>query len=416
MSHATTAPVPENPGWRLPVVILLCGTVILILSVGIRQSFGLFMDPMCTARGWGREAMALALATQNLIWGLSQPFVGAIADKWGSGKVVAVAGAMYALGLYLMSQAVTPADVLFSNGFLIGLALSGCGYPVVLAVIGRSVPDTKRNLFIGIASTGGSSGQLAVIPLSQAFISAWDWPVALMVMAGMAALIVPMAATMVGKKKLVPAGTVEQTLRAALTEAREHRGFIFLTIGFFVCGWQIGFVAAHLPAFLSDHSLPASIAASALVVIGLFNILGTFTAGMLGTRLRQKHVLAAIYFLRALVFAVFMLLPKTAPVVMGFAAAVGFLWLATVPLTSGLVAHIFGVRYMATLYGIVFMSHQVGSFFGVWLGGKLFDHTGSYDAIWWGSVILGLAATALHIAINDQPTTRVTAAQTAAAN
>lgn len=413
MSSTTAA--PESPGWRLPVVVLACGTVILVLSVGIRQSFGLFMDPMCTDRNWGREVMALALATQNLMWGLSQPFVGAIADKWGSGKVVAVAGAMYALGLYLMSQAVTPADILISNGFLIGFALSGCGYPVVLAVIGRSVPEHRRNLFIGIASTGGSSGQLAVIPLSQAFIFAWGWPVALLLLAGMAALIVPMAATMAGKKAARKGGpAMEQTLRAALAEAGGHRGYVFLTVGFFVCGWQIGFVAAHLPSFLSDYSLPASVAATALVIIGLFNILGTFTAGMLGTRLRQKQVLAAIYFLRALAFAVFMLLPKTVPVVLVFAAVVGFLWLATVPLTSGLVARIFGVQYMATLYGIVFMSHQVGSFFGVWLGGKLFDRTGSYDAIWWGSVILGLAATALHLAINDRPTDRIAAAAAAA--
>lgn len=412
MSSAVAA--PENPSWRTPLIVLICGTIILVLSVGIRQSFGLFMDPICTARGWGREVMALALASQNLVWGLSQPFVGAIADKWGSGKVVAIAGAMYAFGLYLMSQAATPADILFSNGLLIGLALSGCGYPVVLAVIGRSVPENRRNLFIAIASTGGSSGQLAVIPATQAFITSLGWPVALLLLTGMAMVIVPLAATMVGKKK--PRGVddaPDQTLRNALAEAGGHRGFIFLTTGFFVCGWQIGFVAAHLPSFLSDYSLPASVAATALAIIGLFNILGTFTAGMLGTRMRQKHVLAAIYFLRALTFAVFMLMPKTVPVVMGFAAAVGFLWLATVPLTSGLVAHIFGVRYMATLYGIVFMSHQVGSFFGVWLGGKLFDRTGSYDAIWWGSIILGLAATALHLAINDRPTARVLSTQAA---
>lgn len=406
-----------HPGWRTPLVVLGCGTVILILSVGIRQSFGLFMDPMCTARGWGREVMALALATQNLVWGLSQPFIGAIADKWGSGKVVSVAGVMYALGLYLMAQAVTPAEVLFSNGFLIGLALSGCGYPVVLAVIGRSVPENRRNLFIGIASTGGSSGQLAVIPASQAFITAWGWPVALVLLAGMAAFIVPLAASMVGGKKAPRSGVQapEQTLREALAEAGGHRGFVFLTVGFFVCGWQIGFVAAHLPAFLSDYSLPASLAATALAVIGAFNIAGTFTAGMLGTRMRQKQVLAGIYFLRALAFAVFMLVPKTVPIVLVFAAVVGFLWLATVPLTSGLVARIFGVQYMATLYGIVFMSHQIGSFFGVWLGGRLFDRTGSYDVIWWGSVILGLAATALHLAINDRPTERVLAARATAA-
>jgi predicted MFS family arabinose efflux permease len=407
------AATPVRSLWRLPAVILACGTVILILSVGIRQSFGLFMAPMSSAHGWGREVFALALATQNLVWGLSQPFVGAVADKWGSGKVVAVAGLMYAFGLYLMAHAATPADVLISNGLMIGLALSGCGYPVVLAVIGRTVPANRRALFIGIASTGGSSGQLAVIPMSQAVISSHDWLTALVVLGALSALIVPLAAAMTGKGQARAADSIDQSLGEALGEARAHRGYVLLTLGFFVCGWQIGFVAAHLPAYLADHAVSASIAATALATIGLFNILGTFTAGLLGARMRQKHVLAGIYFLRAMVFVVFILLPKTVPVVMGFAAAVGFLWLATVPLTSGLVAHFFGVRYMAMLYGIVFMSHQIGSFCGVWLGGLLFDRTGSYDAIWWGSVVLGLAAAALHVVIRDEPVPRVVAARAA---
>jgi predicted MFS family arabinose efflux permease len=382
----------------------------MVLSVGIRQSFGLFMEPMSASGGWGRETLAFAIATQNLVWGVTQPFVGAFADKWGSGRVISVAGLLYALGLYFMSQAASPSDVLLSNGVMIGFALSGCGYSVVLAVISRSVSEKRRSLFLGIASTGGSSGQLVVIPLSEFFVSAYGWSTALLLLAVMSSLMVPLAAALTGKPHHRAGEGLEQTLGQALKEARAHSGFVLLTIGFFVCGWQIGFVAAHLPAFLSDNGMDSSIAAIALAVIGLFNIIGTFTAGMLGGRYRQKFLLGGIYFFRGLVILIFMLLPKTVPVVMLFAATVGFLWLATVPLTSGLVAHMFGTRYMATLYGIVFLSHQVGGFFGVWLGGLLFDRTGSYDLIWWGSVALGLGAGIMHVVLDDTRTPRLSAA------
>ena len=410
---ATPTPIPPAASaWKTPEVILAAGTVIMVFSVGIRQSFGLFMEPMSASSGWGRETLALAIATQNLVWGLSQPFTGALADKWGSGKVIAAAGLLYALGLYFMSQATQPADVLISNGVMIGLALSGCGYSVVLSVIGRSVPEKRRSLFLGIASTGGSSGQLVVIPMSEMFISAHGWPTALLILAVMSSLMVPLAAALTGKPQRRAEEGAEQTLGEALAEARRHSGYVLLTLGFFVCGWQIGFVAAHLPAFLSDHGMDSSVAAMALAVIGLFNIVGTFTAGVLGGRFRQKFLLGGIYVLRAGVILVFVLLPKTLPVVMLFAATVGFLWLATVPLTSGLVAHIFGPRYMGTLYGIVFLSHQVGGFFGVWLGGLLFDKTGSYDLIWWGSVVLGLGAGVMHAVLDDRKVPRLTAAAT----
>ncbi len=404
MTAADTATPPSST--RLAVLVLICGTVIVLVAIGIRQSFGLFLEPMSAELGWGREAFAFALAIQNLVWGLAQPFTGAIADRYGSGRVVAASGALYVLGLYLMSQAQTPGDILVSNGFLLGFAMSGCGYPVVLAAISRHVSERRRSLFLGIGSTGGSSGQLVVIPLSQVFISDYGWATALLLMALMATVIVPLAAAMAGKAKPTSA-EADQSLPEALAEARGHSGYVLLTTGFFVCGWQIGFITVHFPAYLSDNGLPASVAAAALALIGLFNIFGTFTAGALGMRYRKKHLLAGIYFLRAMVFAVFLIAPVTETNTMIFAAAVGSLWLATVPLTSGMVAQMFGVRYMATLYGIVFLSHQLGSFSGVWLAGRLFDATGSYDAIWWGSIALGLIAAFMHTILDDSKVPRL---------
>ncbi|MBT3793068.1 MAG: MFS transporter [Rhodospirillales bacterium] len=398
--------------WKTPVVILLFGTIVLILSIGTRQTFGLFMEPISSAQGWGRESLAFAFATQNLVWGLSQPFIGAVADKWGSGKIIAGAGILYALGLYMMSQATSPGDVLLSNGLMIGFALSGCGYPIILAIVGRSVPEKRRSLFLGIASTGGSSGQLLVIPMAQVFISNYGWVMALILLALMTAFMVPLAAALTGKPKMPEGENTEQTLRQALVEARGHSGYILLTSGFFVCGWQIGFVTAHMPAYLSDHAIPISIAALSLAVIGFFNIIGTFTAGVLGGYFRQKYLLGIMYFLRSALFLVFLFMPINTTTVLIFSAVLGLLWLATVPLTSGLVAHIFGARYMATLYGIVFLSHQIGSFFGVWLGGILYDQTGSYNLIWWGSIGLGLIASLLHVSLNDEKVARPLASPT----
>ncbi|MEL0106028.1 MAG: MFS transporter [Rhodospirillaceae bacterium] len=397
--------------WRKPVLVLVCGTLILLLSVGIRQTFGLFMAPISSGQGWGREVFALAIATQNLAWGLTQPFTGALADKFGPGKVIALSGALYVGGLYMMSGVQTPAEILISNGFMIGFALSGCGYPVVLAAISRNVPEKWRSLFLGIGSTGGSSGQLLMIPMSQYFISVYDWMTALLIMACMAGLIVPMAAAMAGRKK--SEGTqssvpqIDQTIKDALEEARGHSGYILLTTGFFVCGWQIGFVSAHFPAYLSDHGFSPAIAAAALALIGLSNIFGTLISGALGGRFRKKTLLAGLYFLRAVVFAAFLIFPMTETGILVFAVALGLLWLATVPLTSGLVGQMFGIQYMAMLYGITFMSHQIGSFCGVWLGGFLFDTTGSYDVIWWGSIILGLVATFMHVLIDDRTVPRL---------
>ena len=407
---------PQSPmaiSWRRPVIILVCATLILLFSVGIRQTFGLFMAPVSNDLGWGREVFALAIATQNLVWGLSQPFTGAIADKFGAGKVIALSGLLYIGGLYMMSGVQSPGEVVLSNGLMIGFALSGCGYPVVLAVISRNVPEKWRSLFLGIGSTGGSSGQLLMIPMSQFFITTYDWATALLVMAMLAGMIVPLAAGLAGRKSTAAenqtAKQLNQTIKEALGEARGHSGYVLLTTGFFVCGWQVGFVSAHFPAFLSDHGFSPAIAAAALALIGLSNIFGTIISGALGGLLSKKKLLASLYFLRACVFALFLLLPMTETSVLVFAVALGLLWLATVPLTSGLVGQMLGVKYLAMLYGITFMSHQFGSFCGVWLGGYLFDTTGSYDVIWWGSIILGLVATLLHLLIDDRSIERMAA-------
>lgn len=390
------------------VVVLICGVIILILSFGIRTSFGIFLDPVTESLGTGREAFALAMAVQNLLWGLAQPFAGAVADRYGPGRVVALCGGLYALGLYLMSQAGTSGELMFSAGFLIGIALSGTGFPVVLAVISRSVPEAKRSLFLGIGSAGGSSGQLVMVPAGHLMLGGFGWVNALLILAAITCVTVPLAAAFAGRSGSSGAGVFgNQSIAEAVQEAARHSGFWLLTAGFFVCGFHVAFIATHLPAFILDNGGTAAIGAAALAVIGLGNIVGSFTCGVLGGRYSKKYVLSGLYLARALVFTVFMLVPPSDASILIFSAVIGMLWLGTVPLTSGLVGQIFGVRYMAMLFGFVFFSHQLGSFLGAWYGGFIFDRTGSYDPVWWMSVALGLIAAALHWPIRDAPVSRL---------
>ncbi|MDX1433113.1 MAG: MFS transporter [Gammaproteobacteria bacterium] len=392
--------------WRTPLVILVSGAAVLTLSFGIRTSFGLFLSPMSADLGWGREVFALAIAVQNLVWGFSQPFVGAIADRYGSGRVVALCGAMYALGLYLMAASATPLAFNLSAGVLIGLALSGTGFPVVLAVVGRSVDERRRSLFLGIASAGGSSGQILMVPLAQLFLDGFGWTTAFVLLALVSALMVPLAASLTGRPA-EPAGGARQSLAEAVREAGGHRGYWYLTAAFFVCGFHVAFIATHLPAFIVDRGEAAALGAVALTLIGLGNVVGSLFWGALGGRFRKKFVLSTLYLGRAVVISAFVMTPVSDVSIMIFSAAIGWLWLGTVPLTSGLVAQIFGVRYMATLFGFVFFSHQLGSFLGAWLGGYVYDTTGSYLAVWWVAVALALVAGALHFPINDRPMARL---------
>jgi len=398
----------STANWRTPVLVLVCGAIILTLGLGIRASFGLFLQPMSTDLGWGRSHFSFAMALSNLIWGLAQPFFGAWADKQGAGRVVVVSGLLYAGGLALMPFSTTPLMLDASAGLMVGLGLSGVSFGVILGVVGRAFPPERRSLALGIASSGGSFGQFLMLPFGQLLISTLGWQTALLVLAGTIMATVPLAAAMMEGRRPVATGA-QQSLNQALREAGGHSGFWYLTAGFFVCGFQVAFISVHLPAYLVDVRMTPAVGATALALIGLFNIAGSFVAGYLGGRFSKKYLLSGIYILRAVIIALFLLLPVTPLTVYLFAAGIGFLWLGTVPLTNGLVAQIFGVRFVSMLFGIVFPSHQIGSFAGVWLGGSLFDATGSYNLVWIGSIALGVIAAILNLPIDERPVVRMEA-------
>ena len=398
----------STANWRTPVLVLVCGAIILTLGLGIRASFGLFLQPMSTDLGWGRSHFSFAMALSNLIWGLAQPFFGAWADKKGAGRVIAVSGLLYAGGLALMPFSTTPLMLDASAGLMVGLGLSGVSFGVILGVVGRAFPPERRSLALGIASSGGSFGQFLMLPFGQLLISTLGWQTALLVLAGTIMATVPLAAVMLEGRRPVATGA-QQSLNQALREAGAHSGFWYLTAGFFVCGFQVAFISVHLPAYLVDVKMTPAVGAMALALIGLFNIAGSFVAGYLGGRFSKKYLLSGIYILRAVIIALFLVLPVTPLTVYLFAAGIGFLWLGTVPLTNGLVAQIFGVRFVSMLFGIVFLSHQIGSFAGVWLGGYLFDSTGSYNLVWIGSIALGVIAAILNLPIDERPVERMEA-------
>ncbi|HWH48524.1 MAG TPA: MFS transporter [Burkholderiales bacterium] len=398
----------STSSWRTPVLVLVCGAIILTLGLGIRASFGLFLQPMSADLGWGRSHFSFAMALSNLIWGLAQPFFGAWADKKGAARVVVVSGLLYAGGLALMPFSTTPLMLDASAGLMVGLGLSGVSFGVILGVVGRAFPPERRSLALGIASSGGSFGQFLMLPFGQLLISTLGWQTALLVLAGTIMATVPLAAAMMEGRRPAATGT-QQSLAQALREAGAHSGFWYLTAGFFVCGFQVAFISVHLPAYLLDVKMTPAVGATALALIGLFNIAGSFVAGYLGGRFSKKHLLSGIYFLRAVIIAAFLVLPVSPMTVYLFAAGIGFLWLGTVPLTNGLVAQIFGVRFVSTLFGIVFLSHQLGSFTGVWLGGYLFDATGSYNLVWIGSIALGVIAAILNLPIDERPLERLEA-------
>ncbi len=391
---------------RKTTIIILCGALIVGISLGIRHAFGLFLAPMTSDLGFGREAFALALALQNILWGLFQPMAGMLADRFGSARVIVAGSAAYALGLVVMSATTTPLVLSLGAGLLVGFGLAAGGFAVVLGAVGRMVPPARRSLALGIVTAGGSFGQFVMAPLGQAMISSVGWPGALLVMAGFAVLLAPLSFVIRGRAAdplAATAGAPPQTISQAVAEAARHRGYRLLTLGFFVCGFQVTFIGVHLPAYLVDVGLPVGLAALALGLIGFFNIFGAFGFGALGDRYSKKYLLSTLYALRAVVIAAYLVAPKTETTTLLFAAAIGLLWLGTVPLTSGLVAQIFGPRYMATLFGFVFLSHQVGSFLGVWLGGRVFDAFGTYDPIWIAAIVLGLVAALLHLPIAEKP-------------
>ncbi len=395
--------------WRKTFWLMLGASLILFLSLGIRHGFGLFLTPMSSEFGWGREVFAFALALQNLAWGVSQPFAGAMADRFGARLTIAVGGLLYTVGLVLMGFADSALSLSLSAGLLIGIGLSGVSFSVLLGVVGRAVPPEKRSMAMGIAAAAGSFGQFAMLPGTLGLLEWFGWSVALVALGLMAALIMPLAAMI----KDSPHVNLEpkQTMGEALREACSHSGFRLLAFGFFVCGFQVVFIGVHLPAYLVDKNLPVMVGTTVLALVGLFNVFGTYIAGWLGEYRSKPRLLSVLYLARGVVIILFITLPLTVWTAYAFGVTMGLLWLSTVPLTNGTIATMFGVRNLSMLGGIVFLFHQIGSFLGGWLGGYLFDKTGSYDVVWQISIVLSVVAAALNWPIKEQAVARLQGAQ-----
>ena len=395
--------------------LLVCGAAIVTLSMGIRHGFGLWLQPMTMERGWPRETFAFALALQNLVWGLAGPIAGMVADRWGALRVLVVAALLYALGLAGMASALSPAGLAGSAGLLIGVAQAGCTYAVVYGVLGRHVAPEKRSWAMGVTAAAGSFGQFLMVPLESWLIGRFGWQQALLLLGGAALAIVPLARGLREPGRLAHgARAAQQTVAQALREAFACRSFLLLMAGYFVCGFQVVFIGVHMPSYLKDHGLSPQVATVSLALIGLFNVFGTYGAGVLGQRFAKRHILAGIYLLRSVAIVLFLLAPLTPASVYLFSAVMGVLWLSTVPPTNAMVAQIFGVQHLSMLGGFVFLAHQVGSFLGVWLGGTLYDATGSYDPVWWIAVALGVFAALVNLPVREGAIARAPARALAA--
>jgi predicted MFS family arabinose efflux permease len=387
--------------------VLACGAAILILSMGVRHGFGLWLQPITQARGWGREDFAFALAIQNLAWGGFGIFVGMLADRFGAARLMALGAIVYALGLVGMSTASSPLWFVLSTGVLMGLAQAGTTFAIVFGVIGRNVPVEKRSWAMGVAAAAGSFGQFMMVPAEGLLIANLGWDQALVALAALLLLILPAAWFM--REPAMAAGAAtkrQQTIAQALSEAFSYPPFLLLMAGYFVCGFQVVFIGVHMPSYLKDNGLSPQVASYALALIGLFNIIGTYVAGSLGQRLAKTQILAFIYFMRAVAIALFLYFPLTDTSVYVFSMAMGLLWLSTVPPTSATVAQIFGVAHLSMLGGFIFLSHQVGSFMGVWLGGYMYDRFGSYDLVWYLAIALGLFSAAVNLMVREGPIER----------
>ena len=397
---------PKLSMWQ----VLVCGAAIVTLSMGIRHGFGLWLQPITQAQGWTRETFAFAIAVQNLSWGLFGIFAGMIADRFGAFRVIIAGAVLYALGLAGMALAATGMLFTLSAGVLIGAAQAGTTYAVIYGVIGRNISAEKRSWAMGVAAAAGSFGQFLMVPTEGFLISSLGWKEALLVLSAAVLLIVPLA---FGLREKTTAGAApvkrEQTIVQALAEAFKYPSFQLLMAGYFVCGFQVVFIGVHMPSYLRDKSLPPEVASYALALIGLFNVFGTYAAGALGQRMPKKNILAGIYFARALVIAIFISVPLSPLSVYIFSAVMGTLWLSTVPPTNAAVAQIFGIQHLSMLGGFIFFSHQIGSFLGVWLGGYLYDRTGSYDIVWYLSIALGIFAGLVNLPVRETPIVRTPA-------
>lgn len=386
------------------LLLIVLASLVISTAMGLRHGFGLFLEPISSDFGWGRGVFAFALAVQNLIWGLSQPFTGALADRFGAAKIIVVGGALYVLGLCFMSLSTSSLGMTLSAGLLIGFGLSGTTFSVILGAVGRAVAPEKRSMAMGIVSAAGSFGQFAMLPGTLGLIEWLGWSAALLAMGAIAALMIPLGAMV--KDRPRPNALGDLSLRDALNEAAGQKGFWLLCLGFFVCGFQVVFIAVHLPGYLFDNGLAVQVGTTVLALVGLFNIVGTYTAGWMGGIWSKPRLLSWLYLIRGVVITAFIVMPLTTTSAYLFGIAMGLLWLSTVPLTNGIVASVFGVRHLSMLGGIVFLFHQLGSFMGVWLGGFLYDLTGHYNTVWQIAIILSVVAAALHWFISEKPLAR----------
>ena len=400
---------PTSIGWRTPVVVAVCGCLIAMISFGPRSSLGFFLTPLSETNHWGRDVFALAVAIQNLIWGIGQPFAGAIADRFGTNRVLCVGAAFYALGLVIMAHSSTPEMLHLSAGVLLGLGLSGCSFNIVLGAFGKLLPEKWRSIAFGAGTAAGSFGQFLYSPIAVALMDNVGWQETLLIFGGVTLLILPLSLALA--TPAAPAGSSapakpSQSARQAFAEAFGHRSYVLLVLGFFTCGFQLAFITVHLPSYLIDRGLSAEIGGWTLAVIGIFNIIGSLGSGWLSNRMPKRYLLSSIYFIRAAAIVAFITLPASPMATLVFAAVTGLMWLSTVPPTSALVAVMFGTRWLAMLFGFAFFSHQVGGFLGVLIGGIAFERTGSYDLVWWLSVLFGVLSAVINLPIVEKPVVR----------
>lgn len=412
MSAAIPSAAASTPRRGLPWLIILSGSLVAMLTFGPRSAMGFFQLPMLADLGWDRTTFGLAMALQNLCWGLSQPFFGAMADKYGTWRVLAISGVLYATGLVIMAFATAPVWLHVGGGVLVGLAVGAGSFGTILSAFARNVTPEQRSMAFGIGTAAGSAGMFLFAPLSQGLVSAFGWSDSLVYL-GLMMLVVPLVA--IPLRGNATSGSqsqsvYKQSIGEALKEALGHKSYLLLVSGFFVCGYQVAFITAHFPAYIGDIGIDARYAVIALALIGFFNIIGSLSAGVIGQRYSKPYFLSLIYIGRSIVVSAFLLVPQSPLSVIVFAIAMGLLWLSTVPPTNALVAIMFGTRHLGLLGGIVFLSHQIGSFLGVWMGGYLYDHFGSYDPVWWIGVVLGLFAALVHWPIEEKPVVRPAAA------
>jgi MFS family permease len=395
--------------WRTPAVIIGFGCLIAMMSFGPRSSLGFFLTPLSSANHWGRDVFAIALALQNLLWGLGQPIAGAIADRYGTARVLCAGGLMYAAGLALMSHANSAPLLDVSAGVLIGFGLSGCSFMVLLAAFGKLLPPEWRSLSFGFGTAAASFGQFLYSPLSVALIDSLGWQQTITIFAVSMLAILPLSLALATPASEKGKGAPQQSLRQALSEAFGHRSYVMLVLGFFTCGFQLAFITVHLPAYLVDRGLSATVGGWTLATIGLFNIFGSILYGWLSDRLPKRYLLSFNYLVRALAIFAFISVPVTPVTAIAFGMVMGLVWLSVVPPTNGIIAVMFGTRWLGTLVGFAFFSHQIGGFLGAWLGGVVFDRTGSYDAVWWLSILLGVLSALINLPIVEKPVSRLAA-------